>query len=117
MALTPRSWAIFWRSASFPLYRKAVFRAVTRSPRSCARLLIRLSAIPSLRYSVLGSPLALTKGSTARESMDLAGARKKVNHAATESSAARVTPTVASATLLRLQRGHVVDKATLDAVV
>src|SRR2546425_6288223 len=33
----------------------------------CERLLIRLSVMPSLRYSVLGSLLALTKGNTATE--------------------------------------------------
>jgi hypothetical protein len=34
---------------------------------SCERLLIRLSVMPSLRYSVLGSLLALTNGNTATD--------------------------------------------------
>src|SRR5437660_1171077 len=38
-------------------------------PGICDTLLIRLSVIPSLKYSALGSPPALTNGSTARESI------------------------------------------------
>jgi hypothetical protein len=38
---------------------------------TCDRLLMRLSVMPSERYSVSGSALALTKGKTATESMAL----------------------------------------------
>ena len=60
-----------WGSSSFPLYRNTELRAITLSCGSCERLMIRLSAMPSLRYSVLGSPLTFTKGKTANESMAL----------------------------------------------
>src|SRR6266496_1006808 len=51
-------------------------------------LLIRLSVIPSLKYSALGSPPALTNGNTATESMVLAPARSQSTAAATVASAA-----------------------------
>src|SRR6476646_3069917 len=51
-----------------PLYRDTVLCAITRSFGIFARILMRLPVIPSLRYSCSGSPLALPKGKTARES-------------------------------------------------
>src|SRR6266436_5803735 len=69
MALTPMSWPHFCGSVGCPLYRKTVLRAVTERLGNCERLLIRLSVIPSLRYSVLGSLLAFEKGKTAIESI------------------------------------------------
>ena len=36
---------------------------------NCDKLLMRLSVMPSLRYSAFGSPLAFTNGSTATESI------------------------------------------------
>ena len=42
-----------------------MLRGTTRNPGICDRRLIRLSVIPSLRYSVSGSALAFANGSTA----------------------------------------------------
>src|ERR1700693_2345907 len=71
MALTPISCPNFCGSVGCPLYRKTVLRAVTERLGNCERLLIRLSVIPSLRYSVLESLLAFEKGKTAIESIRL----------------------------------------------
>jgi hypothetical protein len=49
---------------------------------------MRLSVIPSLKYSVFGSALTLTKGSTATESMASPRARKTANQVPSASSAA-----------------------------
>jgi hypothetical protein len=48
---------------------KAESRDFTSSFGNCDKLLMRLSVMPSLRYSMLGSPLPFTKGSTANESI------------------------------------------------
>ncbi len=50
-----------------------------------------LSLIPSLKYSELGSLLALTKGSTASESIASLRVRKTVNHVPNASSAAKTS--------------------------
>src|SRR3982751_1933251 len=47
------------------LNEKADVRAATCSPCTCARRLSSSSVTPSDRYSFVGSPLMLTKGSTA----------------------------------------------------
>jgi hypothetical protein len=44
-------------------------RDITFKWGNCARLLIRPSVMPSLKYSVCGSPLVFTNGSTATESI------------------------------------------------
>ena len=46
-----------------------MLRAVTRSVGTRDSLEIRLSVMPSLRYSLSGSPLPFTNGSTATESI------------------------------------------------
>ena len=48
-----------------------MLRAITRSLGKCERLLMMLSVIPSLRYSVFGSELTLNRGRIAIESMAL----------------------------------------------
>ena|ERR1700730_12937266 len=53
----------------FPLYMKAESRDITFKLDNWDKLLMRLSVIPSLKYSVFGSPLAFTKGKTASESI------------------------------------------------
>ncbi len=54
-------------SISFPLYRNTVLRAITRSFGICETLLMILSVMPSPRYSLFASPLALANGRTASE--------------------------------------------------
>jgi hypothetical protein len=51
------------------LYRNTLLRGTTRSVGIWDRLLIRLSVMPSLRYSSSGLPLALPNGITASESI------------------------------------------------
>src|SRR6266498_1901493 len=60
---------------------------MTLTPGICDTLLIRLSVIPSLKYSALGSPPALTNGSTARESIVPALGRSQSTAAASAASA------------------------------
>src|SRR5437660_12086401 len=55
---------------------------MTRSFGNCERLLINVSAIPSLRYSSDGSPVPLMNGRTARESTSLRGWRPRSTIAA-----------------------------------
>ena len=43
---------------------------MTRSPGRLESLLIRLSEIPSLRYSFAGSPVAFSNGSTATDPIE-----------------------------------------------
>ena len=50
-----------------PLKANADVREMTRSPGRLESLLMRLSEIPSLRYSFPGSPVAFSNGSTATE--------------------------------------------------
>ena len=66
-AWTFNSLATVWGSTSRPLYRNTDDRAITTRLGSCERLFIKLSVIPSLRYSELGSLLALIKGMTATD--------------------------------------------------
>src|SRR6266849_797315 len=56
------------------------------------RLLIRLSVSPSLRYSVLGSLPALTKGSTATDEISCPALRPRHKKAAGKASASTATP-------------------------
>src|SRR5262249_30200421 len=60
-------WPIFCGSSSLPLKRKTVLRAITFMSGKCERVPIRLSVKPSLRYSLLGSEVAFTNGSTAMD--------------------------------------------------
>ena len=76
-------------SRSVPLYRNTVLLGTTRSLRMRARLLIKLSAIPSLRYSA-SPPPALVNGSTAIESTCTASIASAA--AATHSTPARQPP-------------------------
>ncbi len=46
-----------------------MLRATTRRFQICERLLIRVSVMPSLKYSPSGSALSLAKGSTATDSI------------------------------------------------
>src|ERR1700688_2178126 len=66
-APTLRAWPIWRGSSSFPLNLKTVLRAITFRSGSCESVLMRLSVKPSLRYSLFGSAVALTKGNTAME--------------------------------------------------
>lgn len=50
---------------------------------------MRLSVMPSLKYSVLGSALPLVKGNTANESIASPPVRVTANHFANASSAAK----------------------------
>src|ERR1700678_630548 len=58
---------IFWGSSSLPLNLNTVLRAITLRLGSWESVPIKLSVKPSLRYSLLGSAVALTKGRTAIE--------------------------------------------------
>src|ERR1700674_1009426 len=62
---------IFSGSSSFPLNRKTVLRAITLRSGASDKVPIRLSVRPSLRYSLLASAVAFTKGKTAIESIFL----------------------------------------------
>src|SRR5215472_17543775 len=56
---------------ALPLYVKAVARATTKLPgRARERSVIRLSVIPSAKYSWLASPLRLANGRTTIDSFD-----------------------------------------------
>src|SRR5215472_18094029 len=68
-AETPKASPTFCRFTSFPLNWKAERRDFTLSCGACVRLSVNASVMPSLRYSVLASPLPLMKGSTATESI------------------------------------------------
>src|SRR4029453_13002762 len=48
---------------------KTECRAMTNSPESLERSVMRSSVMPSLKYSCSGSPLMLTNGSTAMEGL------------------------------------------------
>src|SRR5262249_8689171 len=79
------------------------------NPPTWERLLIRLSVMPSLRYSVLGSELEFTKGSTASDS--IAGpprSPENANHPATARTPT-TTAAAAQAALLRSQRQFFAD--------
>ena len=60
-----RSAPIARTSCAFPLSANTDVRDATRSPSTFASALISSSVIPSLRYSLSGSGLALTNGRTA----------------------------------------------------
>src|ERR1022692_1173151 len=68
-AETPNSSPTFCRFTSFPLNWNAERRDFTLSCGTWMRLSVSDSVMPSLRYSVLVSPLPLMKGSTAMESI------------------------------------------------
>src|SRR5438445_6458449 len=58
---------IFCGSSWLPLNRNTVLRAITLKFGSCESVPIKLSVNPSLRYSLFGSAVAFTKGSTASD--------------------------------------------------
>ena len=96
-ACTFKSLATVPGSTSRPLYRNTEDRAMTDKFGNCDRLLIRLSVIPSLRYSVFGSLPALSKGNTAMDEISLPslwpGRNMKKIVARIASSVAAPTPT------------------------
>src|SRR5215469_8363130 len=72
---------------------------------NCERLLIRLSVRPSLKYSVLGSPVTLVKGNTASESSELVDRATNQRYALNPSApsiASRTARPVSNALLCRM---------------
>ena len=67
--LTPSFWPISSTTIVFPFNAKTVVRAGTFSPCTFARALISSSVILSLKYSLSGSELMLTKGRMAIEAL------------------------------------------------
>ena len=58
-----------------------MLRAITRSLGTCDKLLMIVSVMPSLRYSLSGSPSALPSGRTAIESIVFEGRRRLIGTA------------------------------------
>src|SRR5271165_352536 len=84
---------------------------------SWERVPIRLSVKPSLRYSLLASAVALTKGSTAIESTlpVWAFARRKYAPAATATSTMATAPAARNLRILRAGATAGIDEALADA--
>src|SRR5207244_12697733 len=68
--LTPFPYTTLFRSV-LPLYAKTELRAITNSPESLERPVMRSSVIPSLKYYCPASPLMFSNGSTATEGLSV----------------------------------------------
>src|SRR5580765_4224459 len=88
---------------SLSLYLKTELRAFTESFGSCERLFIRLSVMPSDKYSTSALPLALINGMTAIDSIcDADAGRLAKNHIPRTAAATKNIVVNATAGLCRL---------------